>query len=78
MRASETFFIEPYMLHLAQQGFNEILLTPRQASRGNAPRFLEVSAGAGDLDVQLLGCSTRVDGSVLQTADQGSPEEAAL
>jgi len=49
MRASKTFFIEPYMLPLAQQGFNQILLIPRQASNGNLPRFLGVSAEAGDL-----------------------------
>lgn len=51
MRASNFnfFFIEPYMMHLAQHWFNEILLIPRQASNGNLPRFLGVSAEAGDL-----------------------------
>lgn len=49
MRASKIFFIEPYMLHLAQQEFNEILLIPRQTSNGILSRFLGVSVGAGDL-----------------------------
>lgn len=49
MSAGEIFFIDPYMLHLAQQGLNEILLIPRQASDGNLPRFLGVSTEAGDL-----------------------------
>lgn len=49
IRASKFFSVEPYMLHLAQQGFNEILLIPRQASNGNLPRLLGVSAVAGDL-----------------------------
>jgi len=30
------------------------------------------------LDVLVLGCSPSVDGSILQTADQKSPKEAAL
>lgn len=49
MRANNFFSIEPYMLHLAQHWFNEILLIPRQVSNGNLPRFLGISAEAGDL-----------------------------